>query len=76
MKKLHKDKIRSLNSILNGKIEDKTKSIIVYIESTMAISVKRVFLRYFESSDGEVYFAGIKQGILYSMKLQSGVNSP
>lgn len=65
VKKIHKDKIRSLNSVFNSKIEEKTKSIIVYIESTMAISVKRVFLRFFESSDGLVYYAGIKQGILY-----------
>jgi len=68
LKQMHLERLRSLNLPLNLLIEEKTRTILSFLENTAQINVRRVYLRFIEDVSGEVYFVGVKHDILYEMK--------
>lgn len=61
--------IRSLNFIVNQKIQDLTNTLVSFIESTMCIEVKRMQVKYMEDIDSELLFVGLKDELVYIDKL-------
>ena len=60
--------MRSLNHYLNQKIEEKTKTLISFIESTTKIEIKRIFIKFVEDIQGEVFLIGIINNIYFIPK--------
>jgi hypothetical protein len=65
--------VRSLNQILNTKIEEKAKVLVSYIESITRSDVKKVFIKFLEDVQGEVFCTGMINDILYLPKGSEGV---
>ncbi|CDW76483.1 UNKNOWN [Stylonychia lemnae] len=67
-KQINSKLIRSMNYIINQKIQDVSKTIISFMESTIGIDIKRIQIKFIEDLQGEIVFLGIKDELVYTMK--------
>ena len=68
---LHKSYVKSVNQVLNTKIEERAKTLISFIENTTKVEIKRIQIKFVEDIYGELFFIGIINDIVYFPK---GIN--
>ncbi|CDW78909.1 UNKNOWN [Stylonychia lemnae] len=74
---INKDVVRSINTYMNQKFEDKAKVIISFMENTTRTDIKRACVKFLEDTTGEIYYLGVCRDILYAVKGQdSGQDQP
>ena len=72
----HKEKFKSLNQVLNARMDQMTKTIISFIEMTTKVDVKQIWIKFLEDKSGEVYFNGVTFDLYYLVKGPQEKDSP
>ena len=67
-KTIKKDIVRSFNQLLNQKIEEMTRILVSFIETTNAISVKNLRVKFIQEISGNVFMLGILNDLFYTPK--------
>ena len=57
-----------MNNLLNHKIEDRTRALSSFIEQANRFNLKKLSAKFIEDMDGEVYYLGLVEDLLYQDK--------
>ena len=60
--------IRSLNNLVNQRIEELTRVVVGLIENTTSVEVKRIQMKFMEDINNNIVFLGVRDEIVYTLR--------